>query len=355
MIEYYQKIIHEERRGIIPGFLRFFLAVTAFFYGIAVRIRNYLFDIRFKKSYRVNCYVVSVGNVTLGGTGKTPFVAWLAEYFLQTNQIPGFISRGYKASNSGKYRQNDEAKELALRLPNVPHFQGADRFQTASKLLQTCPETNVLILDDAFQHRRIVRDLNIVLLDALDPFGLNHLFPRGYLREPLCGLRRADVILLSRANLISIEMRNSIREQVQQYNRTASWGEIAHQFGRVLGPQHEFQIFSEWYDKVKNKARFIAFCGLGNPEGFRKSLVQEGIEPLCFIAFPDHHRYTEQDKVRLLQKKEELGATGFLTTMKDRVKLSNDNLNGFPLYTLETNIVFLSGETELIQAILDHK
>ena len=128
--------------------------------------------------------VISVGNITTGGTGKTPMVAWLARWFRNQDVRVALVSRGYRAEAEG---QNDEARELATLLPDVPHLQNPDRVAAARIAIDEL-ETQLIILDDGFQHRRIHRDLEIVLIDALQPFGFGHVLPRGLLREPLRGL-----------------------------------------------------------------------------------------------------------------------------------------------------------------------
>jgi tetraacyldisaccharide 4'-kinase len=163
-----------------------------------VRQRNRWFDRAGSHVQRVAAPVISVGNITVGGTGKTPFVAWLAQWFALRQMPVTIISRGY---GSRRGTPNDEALELAARLPDVPHLQNPDRVAAAEQALHA-NATQVLILDDAFQHRRLARDLDIVLLDALEPFGYEHLLPRGLLREPIESLSRAHVVALSRSDAV---------------------------------------------------------------------------------------------------------------------------------------------------------
>ncbi|MBU6174878.1 MAG: tetraacyldisaccharide 4'-kinase, partial [Planctomycetes bacterium] len=158
-------------------------------YAAAVTLRNWAFDRGFKKTIGVEIPVVSVGNLTAGGTGKTPTVAFLAKWFRAQNKRVAILSRGYGAGSDGR---NDEAKELEITLPDVPHLQSPDRIASARIAVDELG-MELLLLDDGFQHRRIGRDLDIVLLDAREPFGFGHLLPRGLLREPLRSLKRADV------------------------------------------------------------------------------------------------------------------------------------------------------------------
>ena len=471
-------------------------------YSGVVRLRNRLFDwgvLRVSKPPRPT---ISVGNLTLGGVGKTPFVGWLAEYFLQNAQTPAFISRGYQAERqrelfarvdaqntqntqntqnlnvaqtflserlkSQKYKTqntrnaqnaqpplsvqpsnssqpsrslftqfaqfqhfNDEARELALRFPSTPHFLGSRRAEVAAALVEARPDVDVLLLDDAFQHRRIARDLDVVLLDALNPFGGGRVFPSGFLREPLVGLARADVVLLNRADLVSAERRRAIRAQVERFNRDALFAEIAQipqlVFSRrfpddanvpnglnvanalssqnvvnsladanvpnglnvasslngvnVLGVQNVAnssidvnelaglndanvlngasatfappcptslfcEEFATWAE-TRRGSRFLAFCGLGAPSGFRKTLENNGLEPVSFVAFPDHCAYSADDFATLAAEAERIDADAILTTAKDFVKLPEATLAGRPIFALGIGVEFLSGEPAL--------
>ena len=157
------------------------------------------------------CPVISVGNITLGGTGKTPMVEWIARWYRRRGVRVTLISRGY--GHAGGI--NDEGLVLEENLPDVPHLQDPDRVRLASIAVLEL-ETELIILDDGFQHRRLARDLDIVMLDALDPFGLGRLFPRGLLREPKGSLRRAGAIVLSRADLLEPAARDAIRREVDR-------------------------------------------------------------------------------------------------------------------------------------------
>ena len=159
--------------------------------------RNTAYDRGWKSVHRAAVPVISVGNITLGGTGKTPMVEWLARWYRRRDVRVALISRGY--GHAGGI--NDEGLVLEENLPDVPHLQDPDRVRLADIAVAEL-ETELIILDDGFQHRRLARDLDLVMLDALDPFGLGRLFPRGLLREPVSSLRRASAVILSRADLL---------------------------------------------------------------------------------------------------------------------------------------------------------
>src|SRR5436190_16306424 len=199
----FRDLVSGHWKGPLAIVLRGALWMLAHPYGWIVRRRNARFDRGLVQPTKVAAPVISVGNLTVGGTGKSPFVAWLARWFLDRGTSVTIISRGY-GSRGGK--PNDEALELAARLPGVPHLQNPDRIAAANQALATNP-AQVLILDDGFQHRRLARDLDIVLLDALAPFGYGHLLPRGLLREPIESLARAQVVALSRSDAVDAERR----------------------------------------------------------------------------------------------------------------------------------------------------
>ncbi len=189
----FRDIVSGRRRGAAAAVVRGAAALVEPFYAAAVRRRNRRYDRRAAAAHSAGVPVVSVGNLTLGGTGKTPMVRWIAQWFHSRGVRVAVVSRGY-GSKAG--RANDEALELERLLPDVPRLQNPDRVAAAREAAESLG-CRAIVLDDGFQHRRIARDLDIVLLDATEPFGFGHVFPRGTLREPIEGLRRAGVVVLS--------------------------------------------------------------------------------------------------------------------------------------------------------------
>ncbi len=220
----FRELVSGQRRGLTAAALRGLLRVAETPYSLAVQYRNRRYDRGRAEIHNVGVPVISVGNLTLGGTGKTPVVKWLTRRLQDLGASVVLLSRGYGAATG---EQNDEARELAQALPNVPHLQNRDRVSAARQAISQF-HPDVFILDDGFQHRRMARDLDIVLLDALEPFGFEHVFPRGTLREPLAGLKRADIICLSRADAVSADERDAIRRRAAQLAPAAAWCEIAH-------------------------------------------------------------------------------------------------------------------------------
>ncbi|MGE0376761.1 MAG: tetraacyldisaccharide 4'-kinase, partial [Planctomycetaceae bacterium] len=187
-------LISGRRRGVVAAMLRGALTLGIPAYGAAVRARNCLYDMGLRRIHDAGIPVVSVGNLTTGGTGKTPVVAWAAEWFRSHDVRPCLVSRGYRLLEAGG---NDEQRVLAQLCPQVPHVQNRDRV-AAARIAVRLHDADVVILDDGFQHRRLARDLDIVLIDTTNPWGYGHLLPRGLLRELPSALRRADLVVLTR-------------------------------------------------------------------------------------------------------------------------------------------------------------
>jgi len=288
--------------------------------------------------------VISVGNLTVGGTGKTPLVAWLAEWFARRQVPVTIISRGYGAK-AGK--PNDEALELAFRLPEARQLQNPDRVAAAEEALQQNAQ-QVLVLDDAFQHRRLARDLDIVLLDALEPFGYERLLPRGLLREPVESLSRAQVVALSRSDAITADQRQAIEKRVRGIAPNVVWLEMTH---RPAGLASFGGVSLDFAELAKGQV--AVFCGIGNPAGFRHTLTQCGIQPCGFLELPDHCAYSLADLSRITTWLTALPAAQHVVcTRKDLVKIPQGNLAGKRLWALEIELEINRGQDEL-EALLE--
>lgn len=322
----------------MASLLRGTLRALEYPYTLAVVRRNEAFNSGKRPSISVGVPVVSVGNLTLGGTGKTPAVEWIAQWFRQRRVHVGLVSRGYRSAAGNK---NDEALELEQRLPHVPHLQDADRV-TAARVAIDEHQCRLLVLDDAFQHRRIARDLDIVLIDALEPFGFQHLFPRGTLREPLAGLQRAQFALLTRADLVDEAERARIHAMVNRYAPEIGWGECRHAPKYLLSSDGLQQPLNSLHGQS-----VAAFCGIGNPAAFRETLKQCGFNVTAFRQFPDHHTYNENDLVELSRWVESEKVAVVVCTHKDIVKIHTPSLGGNPLLAVVIGLEFLAGQTKL--------
>jgi tetraacyldisaccharide 4'-kinase len=287
--------------------------------------------------------VVSIGNLTLGGTGKTPMVEHVCRRLRARDLRVAIASRGYGAGAG----PNDEALVLEDNLPDCPHLTGPDRVMLARISVEEL-DAQILVLDDGFQHRRLARDLDIVLIDALDPFGGGRLFPRGLLREPIRSLRRANLVVLSRADLVPASERERIRSTAEKHTKQRlDWVEAQHRPVEARAEGGETIPLEEL-----PKRRVVAFCGLGNPAGFRRTLEGLGVHPIDFREFPDHHDYTRNDVTELSSWTRDQQAEVVLTTQKDWVKLRTPKLGFAQLLALRISLDVQDGE-ELIEDALD--
>ena len=328
--ETYLRVIRGETRGPLAAVARGCLALASAGYGVGAAARNRGFD-RGRDVHRARVPVVSVGNLTLGGTGKTPMVEWLARWYRERGVRVCLISRGYGAAGA----VNDEALVLEDNLPDVPHLQDADRVRLAEVAVDEL-EAELLVLDDGFQHRRLARDLDVVLLDALDPFGLGRLFPRGLLREPVSSLGRAGVIVVTRADLVNDERRDWIRGEARHHAPNAPILAARHAPRELL----DGEGIASPLDGLAGRS-VAAFCGLGNPQGFRMTLESLGCRVADLRVFPDHHPYTADDVSDLIRWVDSVRPELVLTTQKDLVKLRLSNLGDAPLRALRIGLDFL--------------
>ena len=336
----FRRLADGSRRGPGAGLARACLALLEVPYTSVVCARNAAFDHGLLGVQTAPVPVVSVGNLTLGGTGKTPLVAWVASSCLAHGRRPAIVSRGYAAARG---ETSDEAAELARILPGVPHL--ADRDRAAAARRAAAHGADVVVLDDGFQHRRLARDLDIVAIDATDPFGCGRVFPRGLLREPLSGLRRARAIVLTRADEVDAERRDAILAAlaVAHGARTPPvWAQARHAPQRLrTAAGREVPL-----DTIRGR-RVVGLSGIGNPAAFRRTLSDAGAEVVEFRAFPDHHAYSTADAAAVGAAAAAAGADFVVTTLKDLVKLPHETLGGVPLVAIEVAVEFLVGGAEL--------
>lgn len=314
-------------------------------YSLAMTARNYAFDRGWKKIHRASVPIISVGNLTVGGTGKTPIVEFFASRFLSRDVRVGLLSRGY-GSKSGP---NDEARLLRENLPEVPHLQGKDRSRLVEQAVSICG-SELVILDDGFQHRRLNRDLDVVLIDAADPWGGGWTLPGGLLRESINGLRRAHLAILTRTNLVDAVRIRELRDAVRKIAPTVAWAET--QFVPTL---LRFANGEETLVSTLDGQRIAAFCGIGNPESFRQSLSRAGAEIIFFSPLPDHCRYDSALLATLEKQTTQSGADYTITTQKDMVKIDSSKWRGPPLASLRQRVEILHGAqtiTELIEPLI---
>ncbi len=311
-------------------------------YGIAVTARNLLFDWGLKRSQTCGVPVVSIGNLSVGGTGKSPMVAWIATWFRDRGRKVAILSRGYGQLGDGR---NDEALELEAKLPDVLHLQNRDRVGSARCAVEEY-ESQVLVLDDGFQHRRLARDLDIVLIDATDPPPARLLMPAGLRREPIWCLRRAQAVVFTRADQVD---RQGLDQMIAQ---------TRDRFPHLVCATavHRATTLVEYPDRrlALNHlvgTRVLAFCGIGNPEAFFSTLGRLGAELVDRRAWPDHHAYSSEDFEWLANWSNGHGDTKLVCTMKDWVKIRRAKIGAFPLWALAIELEFIDGLAD-IEALL---
>lgn len=336
--DYYRSLIAGQSRGLWPSLQRGGLGLASVPYGLVVQIRNWLYEHGWKRSHSAPVAVVSVGNLTLGGTGKTPCVEYVARLYRQQGLRVAILSRGY----GGREGRNDEALVLEESLPDVPHLQGADRVSLAGIAIEEL-ESEILILDDGFQHRRLRRDLDLVLVDATNPWGHGALFPRGLLREPLQSLRRADMVLLTRCDQVDERTRARIQETITSHAPNVAIALATHQPLELCNSEQD----SAPLEVLKTRP-VAAFCGIGNPQAFRQTLVDLGADICDFRIFPDHHAYTRTDVEELRGWTERQAKQSItVTTQKDLVELRLVKLGGRTLWALRICLHVEAGQEAL--------
>lgn len=338
----WHSLVSGQRPGALPFLQRALLALASLPYCLAIRIRNCLYDVGLLKQHHARVPVVVVGNLTVGGTGKTPAVEWVAQFYRKQDRQVAILSRGYGSSTG----RNDEALVLENNLIDVPHLQDADRVKLAHIAIDEL-ERDLLVLDDGFQHRRLKRDLDIVLVDATNPWGFGWCLPRGLLREPKSGLRRAGMILITRADLVDEQTLQTLQNEIHSIAPRCPIVISKHSPQTLHNTQDELSL-----DPLKNRP-VAAFCGIGNPNGFWKTLERLGCTIVDRRTFPDHYAYQREDVHELSAWATQLPAdTWILTTQKDWVKLRVDYLGDKPLWSLRIMLEITQGRPILESTLL---
>jgi tetraacyldisaccharide 4'-kinase len=324
---------------------RALLWLPAKLYELAVRLRVVAYETEHLKSKSLRSVVISVGNITHGGTGKTPMVAYIARYLSEEGHRVAILTRGYSRKSAGRRALNvgsptasdyseygDEPLMLARSLPDVPVVIDRNRYESGS-WAESEFDTDALILDDGYQHLSLARDLNLLLLDATDPFGGFEMAPFGRLREPLYGLKRADAVIITRAD-----------RPADQAQMTAIikyfCGEkipVMYVYSVITGLRH--LATDEVYD-INEFAGWNAalMCGIGNPQAFSEDILQTGMGITSEHFFSDHHPYTQQELDGVIASAQREGADAVVTTEKDAVRLESLRQSEMPVYAAQMEI-----------------
>ena len=336
-------------------------------YGAISNFRNSLYQKGVIESHSLGAPTISVGNITVGGTGKTPLVAFIAEILAEKGEKICIISRGYKRQNPSQQvlvsdgekiltdanTAGDEPFELARKLlGKAIVIADANRVE-AAKWAREKFNISAFVLDDAFQHIRAERDLDIVMIDATNPFGNAKTLPFGILREPLENLKRAGLIVISRANLVNESQISNLKSQISNYTDCPIFtaenkiSEIV-ELKNFNAARHQ-QKLGTWNLKLGTK-KALAFCALGNPENFYQQLEQEGFQLIARKTFPDHHFYTQSDIKIIETEARKSNIEILLTTAKDAVKLAQLKFE-MSCFVVENKIIF-NDEKKLREIIL---
>lgn len=332
--------------------LRLILSPFALVYTIIISIRNLLFDIGVFKTQKVNTNVISVGNISVGGTGKTPVVEYLIRYLQNYGLKVAVVSRGYKRKSKGllivsdgitinddPIQSGDEPVQISKKFPEVIVIVSENKYE-AAKLATEKFNANVILLDDGFQHRKLHRDFDIVIVDnskpKLDYFPL----PLGYAREPICSLKRADFILFS-------DNQNDNNLVNNYYDKPyALFTFLSTKFISIF--DEKTILKEELCDK-----KCYAFCGIGKPDSFYKSLIKNEIVVKKFKKFPDHHIYSETEIDKIILDFTENDCDLLITTEKDAVKLSKFKMKfkNVPIYYLEIEAKIIQNENKFLNEL----
>ena len=306
--------------------IRWFFLPLSGVHLVVVKIRNWLYDHNFLPIAELPVPVISVGNIQVGGSGKTPMIIFLLNWLQQNGYTVGVLSRGYRrrnkepvivtAQDTSKIHPEIIGDEPALILQHLEKGAigiGARRHQVGRKLLES-QRVDIILLDDGFQHRQLKRDVDICLIDVSRWSRWGLLFPFSYLRDDRRSLKRADMIVLTKFELANQSI-SYFREKIQYLSKAPIF-QARYQMWGIRSLQDQ-----SFYQNKGKKPAIFAFCGIANPQHFHWLLNQEGFPVVGFRSFPDHHWYTVDEVEELLQQARQKGAELLVTTEKDAVKI----------------------------------
>ncbi len=309
-------------------------------YAALVRARRWAYRTNPLLSRAAPVPVISVGNITAGGTGKTPMTAWVVQRLTEAGMNPAILTRGYKSSKGA----SDEPQLLrettgASVVVDPNRVEGASRAADAG--------ADVCVMDDGFQHRRLRRDLDIVLIDATNPFGYGYCLPRGLLREPLSALADAGAIVITRSDMILSSHLENLAGRVRELAPQASVHMAVHRPTGVTD-QADLDVPAQ----IVSRKQAYAFCGLGNPESFLETLAHQGIRVVGNMMLADHVGYDRRKIEAIEAEARKCGADVLITTQKDYVKLPPGAFE-MPLWRLGVEIRITAARDELVEKIHD--
>ena len=350
-----ERLLYQKEKSFRERMLLFPLSLLSLLYGGVVRTRILFYSLGLKTPKRLPCPVISVGNITVGGTGKTPLVMALAKGLMDRGIPVAILSRGYKGKRpSGPLvsdgqttflspeESGDEPFLMAEALQGIPVLVGKNRYGTGQIALGRFGVRG-LLLDDGYQHLQLHRDLDILLIDSHIGFGDHYLFPRGILREPLTHLRRAHLFVFTKAE--SLETCQELEAILRRIHPSSQVFHSHYEPMGLIGPKKEWEGLLPFKGK-----RVLALSGIANPDSFSSLLRRSGMEVVEEAIYPDHHLYTTKDLAHI--EKESRGADWVVTTEKDMVKLRKLNIDHLPIRALRIEVRIWE-EEEFYQRILE--
>lgn len=346
----YRNLISGRSTGLPAALLRFFMGVAATGYSLVVRLHNFSYSKRWLEIYTADVPVISIGNITTGGTGKTPLVIWICR-FLQNKNVPcAILTRGYKARGTRDEGRGttDEPAILTESCPQAKVIINPNRAEAAAEAVDKFG-AKVLIMDDGFQHRRLHRDLDIVTIDATCPFGYGKVLPAGLLREPVASLNRTDAAVVTRCDQISESELSRIEKKLQLTNPNMVIAKSIH--NPICAKTMTGEKIA--VEQLKDK-KIFAFCGIGSPDAFLSTIKNTGANLVGSKIYNDHYHYTDSDIDDIHGQANRLGADLILSTQKDYTHYALRNTQyEIPFAYLAVEIKFTSGEDKLKQLIED--
>jgi len=367
---YFIDLVHDKDvRGVSRRLIVGIFYAFSLIYEQLVNLKLTMYRLGWVKKEQLPCFVISLGNVTVGGTGKTPTAQHLARAIHAMGYRVAILNRGYRAKWRGEVgivsdgrtlkmdaeTAGDEAFMLAKHLPDVPVLIGPKRAVTGRYAIEHFG-AEVAILDDGYQHWQLARDMDILLVDAVNVFGNGYLLPRGTLREPLSHIDRADVCLMTKVDQAAPGAIQHIWETFRSYNQDGLIIESIHQ-------PRQFVRLSDWYEDIAaggvpvtemEGKKVLAVSAIGNPASFEQTLADLGVEMVESMRYPDHHDYGERDMAEVLYRAETLGVEAIIITEKDAVKVPADVVRAkwrIPMYVISVEVTFQKGQEEFFRTL----
>lgn len=349
----WHKLISGQRTGL-SSLLSLPMGIAACAYLIVIRLRNFLYSKRWLRIHTADVPVISIGNITTGGTGKTPMVIWLCNTINQISNIKyqkcgiAILTRGYKTTRNLKLKTQNYVDEPAIFADSCPQAKvivNPDRAEAAAEAVNKFG-AKALVMDDGFQHRRLARDLDIITIDATCPFGYGKLLPAGMLREPIASIKRAGAAVLTRCDQSDESELSRIEGELRRINPAIIIARSIHKPSCIKSAAGETAV-----EQLKGR-RVFAFCGIGNPDAFLSTIKSTGADIVGSKIYNDHYHYTDADIDEINGRAYCLEADFVLSTQKDYTHYAGRDTRGeIPFAYLAVEIKFTAGEDKLKQLI----